>query len=516
MQLRTSTLVWSAAGLLAVGTATGLTAPTLLHTAAAGAVTGAAATSGTATSAGSANSAGYGTSADAGQGESARPASAQSIPLISAPNYRAIVANNQAAVVGITTAGPMQTAGPQQFNFGDSGDDNPLAQFFRGIPMPQPRQHGVQHAQGSGFLISSDGLVLTNAHVVEGAKEVTVKLSDHREFKAKVLGSDKSSDIAVLKIDAHDLPTVHIGDSDQLGVGDYVLAIGEPFGLEETATAGIVSAKGRSLPGDGYVPFIQTDAAVNPGNSGGPLFDASGNVVGINAQIYTNSGGYEGVSFAIPINLAVQVKDQIVKTGKVAHSRLGVEVQTLDQSLADSFKLKSPNGALVAKVTPDSAADHAGVKVGDVILKFNGSTIVDAGQLSARVGITPPGEKATLEVWRDGKTLTLNATIGNAATLVDNDEGSGAPSKARLGLALRPLTPEERQQAGVTGGLIVEQSEGHAAEAGIQPGDVVLSVDGAAVQSVQQLRKIVEGHDKQVALLIQRGNARLFVPVNLG
>jgi serine protease Do len=496
MQLRTSTLVWSAAGLLAVGTATGLTAPTLLHTAA-GAVPGAA------------------TSIDAAPGESGRPASAQSIPLISAPNYRAIVANNQAAVVGITTAGPMQTAGPQQFNFGE-GDDNPLAQFFRGMPMPQPRQHGVQHAQGSGFLVSSDGLVLTNAHVVDGAKEVTVKLSDHREFKAKVLGSDKSSDIAVLKIDAHDLPTVHIGDSDQLGVGDYVLAIGEPFGLEETATAGIVSAKGRSLPGDGYVPFIQTDAAVNPGNSGGPLFDASGNVVGINAQIYTNSGGYEGVSFAIPINLAVQVKDQIVKTGKVAHSRLGVEVQTLDQSLADSFKLKSPNGALVAKVTPDSAADHAGVKVGDVILKFNGATIVDAGQLSARVGITPPGEKATLEVWRDGKTLTLNATIGNAAALVDNDEGSGTSSPARLGLALRPLTPEERQQAGVTGGLVVEQVQGHAAEAGIQPGDVVLSVDGTAVQSVQQLRKMVEGHDKQIALLIQRGNARLFVPVALG
>ena len=247
------------------------------------------------------------------------------------------------------------------------------------------------HAQGSGFIVSSDGIVLTNAHVVEGAKEVTVKLMDHREFKAKVLGRDKASDIAVLKIDARDLPTVRIGNSDQLGVGDYVLAIGAPFGLEETATAGIVSATGRSLPGDGAVPFIQTDAAVNPGNSGGPLFDASGAVVGINSQIYSNSGGYQGVSFAIPINLAQGVEQQIVKTGKVEHGRLGVEVQNVDQALAQSFKLSSPAGALVAKVEPDSAAARAGLQVGDVILKFNGSPIADAGQLSVRVNSTAPG-----------------------------------------------------------------------------------------------------------------------------
>jgi serine protease Do len=358
--------------------------------------------------------------------------------------------------------------------------------------------------------------VLTNAHVVDGAKEVTVKLSDHREYKAKVLGADKSSDIAVLKIDAHNLPAVTLGDSDKLGVGDYVLAIGEPFGLEETATAGIVSAKGRSLPGDGYVPFIQTDAAVNPGNSGGPLFDATGAVVGINAQIYSNSGGFQGVSFAIPINLAVQVKDQIVKTGKVAHSRLGVEVQTLNQSLADSFKLKSPNGALVAKVVPDSAAAQAGIKVGDVILKFNGAPIIDAGQLSQRVGVVTPGEKASIEVWRDGKTLDVSVTIGNAATLASADDSSGESSQAKLGLALRPLNPEERRQAGVSSGLVVEEAQGRAAEAGIQPGDVVLSVDGTPVQTVAQLRKLVEDHGKQIALLIQRGDARLFVPVTLG
>ncbi|HXP27460.1 MAG TPA: Do family serine endopeptidase [Steroidobacteraceae bacterium] len=487
MQLRNSTLAWSAVGLLAVGTATGLSAHGVLKVA---------------------SPATPPVSSDLSQ-----PTPSQPIPMMTAPNYRAIVSRNQAAVVGITTAGPMTTAGPQEFNGGQNGDDNPFSQFFRG---QMPRPHGVQHAQGSGFLISADGLVLTNAHVVDGAKEVTVKLSDHREYKAKVLGADKSSDIAVLKIEAHNLPAVTLGDSDKLGVGDYVLAIGEPFGLEETATAGIVSAKGRSLPGDGYVPFIQTDAAVNPGNSGGPLFDAGGSVVGINSQIYSNSGGYQGVSFAIPINLAVQVKDQIVKTGKVAHSRLGVEVQTLDQSLANSFKLTSPNGALVAKVVPDSAAAEAGIKVGDVILKFNGASIVDAGSLSQRVGVATPGEKASIEIWRDGKTLDLTATIGNAATLASADDSSGDPSQAKLGLALRPLSPEERQQAGVPGGLVVEDAQGRAAEAGIQQGDVVLSVDGTPVQSVAQLRKMVKDHDKQIALLIQRGDARLFVPVTLG
>jgi len=492
MELRVTTMAWSALGLIALGTATGLTAPSLFE------------------------------SKDSPAAPAATAVAAQPtdgpIPLMTAPNYRAIVARNQAAVVGITTAGEMKTSSPREFNFGNpNDDDNPLSQFFRSIPAPAPRGHALMHAQGSGFLVSGDGVILTNAHVVDGAKEVTVKLSDHREYKAKVLGADRSSDIAVLKIDAHGLPYVRIGNSDKLGVGDYVLAIGEPFGLEETATAGIVSAKGRSLPGDGYVPFIQTDAAVNPGNSGGPLFDADGSVVGINAQIYSNSGGYQGVSFAIPINLAVQVEDQIVKTGKVAHARLGLEIQTLDQSLADSFKLPAPDGALVAKVDPDSAAARAGIKVGDVILKYNGETIVDAGQLSAHVGQAMPGDKATLDVWRDGKTSTLTATIGSASPVTVADAADqGAAGQPRLGLALRPLNPAERQQAGVSGGLLVEQSQGHAADAGIQPGDVVLSVDGTPVDSVAQLRKMIGSRDKQVALLIQRGENRLFVPVSLG
>jgi len=465
MQIRSSGLAWSAAGLFALGTATGL-----------------------------------------GAAETSRP-----IPPISTPNYRAIVAQNEAAVVGVMAAGTLRAV--------DGDNDNPLSQLFPGLPMPRPgtptpRGHGIAHAQGSGFIISADGIILTNAHVVDGAQNVTVKLSDHREFKAKVLGADRSSDIAVLKIDAHDLPTVQLGDSDQLGVGDYVLAIGEPFGLEETATAGIVSAKGRSLPGDGYVPFLHTDAAVNPGNSGGPLFDANGAVVGINAQIYSSSGGYQGVSFAIPINLAVQVKDQIIKTGKVAHARLGVQVQTLDQSLADSFQIKVPNGALIAKVEPDSAAEHAGLKVGDVILKVNEHPIVDAGQLSARIGSAMPGDHAVIEIWRAGKTLDVTATIGSATTLasaaVDASDATG-----RLGLALRPLNPQEQSQVG-SGGLVVEDARGHAADAGIQRGDVVLAVDGTPVASVPQMRKVVGEHDKQVALLIQRGANRLFVPVSLG
>lgn len=487
MQIRKGKLVWSAAGLFAVGTAVVVSAPALLQT-----KDEASPPSSTTTTPG---------------------APSPLIPTIATPNYRAIVAQNRDAVVGITTAGEVPAAQVQGPQFAlPGGDDNPLSQFFHGMPMP--RNRGVMHAQGSGFVISADGIILTNAHVVDGAKEVTVKLADHREYKAKVLGADKSSDIAVLKIDAHNLPFVRLGNSDQLGVGDYVLAIGEPFGLEETATAGIVSAKGRSLPGDGYVPFIQTDAAVNPGNSGGPLFDANGAVVGINSQIYSSSGGYQGVSFAIPINLAVQIKDQLVKTGKVDHARLGVEVQTLDQSLANSFKLSSPNGALVAKIEPDSAAAKAGLEVGDVILKVNGSPIIDAGQLSARIGEATPGDKATLEIWRSGKAETVTAIIGSAAPLTAST--GAADAQAKLGLALRPLNPEERAQVGVSGGLLVEDAQGRAADAGIQQGDVVLSVDGTPVQSVAQLRKMVEDHGKQIALLIQRGDARLFVPVTLG
>jgi serine protease Do len=490
MRTHTGLFAGAVAGVFAIGALTGWMAPAVLRTARADAVLGAA-------------------------GAASVPAPPSPVPLGTAPNYRAIVAQNRGAVVGVTTAGEMKVASEQPFGWNPFGnDDNPLSQFFR--QMPNPRAQVPMHAQGSGFIISPDGIVLTNAHVVDGAKEVTVKLIDHREFKAKVLGTDKASDIAVLKIDAHALPFVRIGNSDQLSVGDYVLAIGAPFGLEETATAGIVSATARSLPGDGAVPFIQTDAAVNPGNSGGPLFDATGAVVGINSQIYSNSGGYQGVSFAIPINLAEGVEQQIVKTGKVEHGRLGVNVQSVDQSLAQSFKLSMPTGALVAKVEPNSAAARAGLMAGDVILKYNGTPIADAGSLSVRVSGTAPGEKATLEVMRNGKTMTVTATIGSASAATVAENGEAAPPGTHLGMTLRSLTPEEREQAGVSGGLVVESATGRAAEAGIQPGDVVLSVDGTPVQSVAQLRALVHDHDKQVALLIQRGDSRIFIPVALG
>jgi serine protease Do len=482
----------TAAGVFAIGALTGWLAPTVLHSAHAGTVLSAG---GTASS------------------PMSPPAA---VPLGSAPNYRAIVAQNRAAVVGITTAGEMKVSSDQPFGANPFGNDsdNPLAQFFRQMPMPH--NHVPMHAQGSGFIVSPDGIVLTNAHVVDGAKEVTVKLMDHREFKAKVLGADKASDVAVLRIEAQGLPFVRIGNSDQLSVGDYVLAIGAPFGLEETATAGIVSATARSLPGDGAVPFIQTDAAVNPGNSGGPLFDATGAVVGINSQIYTNSGGYQGVSFAVPINLAQGVQQQIVKNGKVEHGRLGVEIQNVTQSLAQSFNLSTPAGALVAKVEPNSAAARAGLMPGDVILKYDGAPIADAGQLSVRVSGAAPGEKATLEVMRGGKTLTVSATIGSATSAAVAENGSEAAPDTQLGMTLRPLTHDERDQAGVSSGLVVEDASGHAAEAGIQQGDVVLSVNGTPVQSVAQMRTLVHEHGKQVALLIQRGDSRIFIPVELG
>jgi serine protease Do len=496
MQFRARKLAWTAAGLFAIGAVTGWSAPTLFRTAEATATPAAASTS-----------------ADAYP---------SAIPPGTAPDYRAIFARNQAAVVRITTVGETRVAAqPFGFDpfggngpFGGNERDNPFYQFFRG--QPGPRDNTVPtRALGSGFIIRPDGVILTNAHVVNGAQQVTVTLSDHRQFKAKVLGSDRSSDIAVLKVDASDLPTVQLGNSDRLAVGDYVMAIGAPFGLQETATAGIVSSTARALPNGGYVSFIQTDAAVNPGNSGGPLFNASGAVVGINSEIYTNSGGYQGISFAIPINLAQQVETQIVKTGKVQHGRLGVEVQDVDQSLAGSFKLKAPGGALVAKVEPDSAAARAGLRTGDVILKYDGVGIDGAAALSMRVNTTPPGSKATLQVWRDGKPVTLTATIGSVDQAGSGAQATAASEQVHLGLAVRPLTADEREQAGVSHGLVVQSAQGPAAAAGIQQGDVVLAVNGTPVTSAAQLRSLVHDH-QQLALLIQRGNQRLFIPIALG
>jgi serine protease Do len=444
------------------------------------------------------------------------------VPMLSAqdvPNYRGIVKEFGPAVVGVTVAGMHKTSMEQGMPPGMEND--PFFQFFRGMPGFQMPQQGGKvpfKGLGSGFIISSDGLILTNAHVVREAKDVTVKLSDRREFRAKVLGSDPVTDIAVLRIDAKNLPTVRIGDARNLEVGDPVLAIGAPYGLEQTATQGIVSAKGRSLPGDNtVVPFIQTDAAVNPGNSGGPLFDGNGAVVGINAQIYSQSGGFQGLSFSIPINVAMKVKDQIVATGKASHARLGVTIQDLNQSLADSFGLKRPNGALVASVTPDSAAAAAGLKSGDVITAVDGHPVVRSGELSSLIGMSAPGEKVKLEIWRDHASREVQAKLGGV-----NDEGTqvadsgGNLRPGQLGLGMRPLTREERKEAKVDQGLVIENVAGPAEKAGIQPGDVLLAINGRPVQSVEQVKLVLQGKPKSVALLVQRDGDKIFVPVNLG
>lgn len=454
-------------------------------------------------------------------GDSGAPVTATgnaSITPTAAPNYRAIVQRFGPAVVGINTEGTAKTS--MEGGMSNQMPDDPFFRFFRGVPgfgNQMPREEVPVRGQGSGFIIGKDGLILTNAHVVRDADEVTVKLNDRREYKAKVLGIDTDTDVAILKIDAHDLPVVSLGDPAKLRVGDYVLAIGSPFGFEQSATAGIVSAKGRSLPGDSYVPFIQTDVAVNPGNSGGPLFDASGNVIGINSQIYSRTGGYMGVSFAIPIDVALRVKDQIVATGKATHAHLGVTIQEVNQALAESFKLPRPEGALVASVTPGSPAAKAGIEPGDVVLQYNGHEIDRAGDLPTLVGTEKPGEKVSMQVWRGGKKVDLNATLAAAKDVAAADEGDAAgPASGKLGLAVRPLTPEEKSNADLPSGVLVEQAAGPAARAGVQQGDVIVSVNGTPVKSVDQLRSIVSQQKKHLALLVQRGDAKIFIPVTLG
>jgi len=388
--------------------------------------------------------------------------------------------------------------------------------FQQGNGRAKPRDVPTR-GMGSGFIVSPNGVILTNAHVVKDANEVTLKLTDRREFRAKVLGSDPKTDIAVLKIEANNLPVVTLGNTKDLRVGEWVLAIGSPFGFENTVTAGVVSAKGRSLPDDSAVPFIQTDVAVNPGNSGGPLFNSRGEVVGINSQIYSQSGGYQGVSFAIPIDVASRVKDQIVATGKVQHAQLGVTVQEVNQSLADSFKLDRPEGALVSSVQKGSAAEKAGLQPGDVIRSANGQPIIASGDLPAIVGLSKPGDKLNMEVWRQGKKVSLSAQLGNVTENVAKAEDkSEANNGGKLGLSLRPLEEGEKRQAGVGAGLLVEDVSGAAARAGVEPGDVVLAVNGTPAKSVDQVRAILAKSDKSVALLIQRGEDKIFVPIRLG
>ncbi len=443
------------------------------------------------------------------------------------PDFTDLVEKQGAAVVNISTTQVIQAARAMpQFPF---GDDDPMAEFFRRFgqrPMPGAPRDYESKSLGSGFVISADGLILTNAHVVADADEVMVKLTDKREFKAKVLGADKRSDVALIKINASGLPVVRLGDVSRLKVGEWVVAIGSPFGFDNSVTAGIVSAKGRLLPQENYVPFIQTDVAINPGNSGGPLFNMKGEVVGINSQIFSRSGGYMGVSFAIPIDVALDVKNQLQASGKVSRGRIGVAIQEMNRDMAESFGLSKPEGALVAKVEKGSPAEKGGIQEGDVILRIDGKPVTQSADLARIVGGTKPGTQSTLEVWRRGKPATLKLTIGE---MPDEDSAPGnrnkrggkqaEPAQAnRLGLVVSDLTAEQKRQVEVANGVLVEDVR-NGMRGDVQPGDIILGMSQKGVQndvkSVAQFGELLSKIDKNASLtlLIKRGDAQIFVAI---
>ncbi|WP_313953116.1 DegQ family serine endoprotease [Accumulibacter sp.] len=426
------------------------------------------------------------------------------------PDFTAIVEHSGPAVVNISASGSSKTA------YSGGGRDERLPELFRHFGIPSPDEGAPARGMGSGFIVRADGLILTNAHVVSGADEVTVKLTDKREFKAKVVGLDKLTDIAVLRIDAKNLPVVRLGNPGDAKVGEWVVAIGAPFGFENSVTAGIVSAKGRSLASDSYVPFIQTDVAVNPGNSGGPLINLNGEVIGINSQIYSRNGGYQGISFAIPIDVAMNIQEQLLNDGKVSHGRIGVTIQEVSQSLAKSFGLKSSAGALVSSVEKGSPAAAGGLEPGDIILKLNGTEIGSSSELPPVVAALKPGTQVKLQIWRKGGTRDIALSVGEIPTPALAANGTEQVDHSRLGLALRPLTPQERQQADSPGGLMVDSVSGPAARAGIRPGDIVLSLNGQAVNNVKELRALLDKSGGMVALLIERDDAKIFVPVDIG
>jgi len=440
------------------------------------------------------------------------------------PDFEHIVKQNRAAVVNVATKREVQAsdAGIPEGMLDQLPPGHPLRRFFRRFGEGQGNgQKHEQSALGSGFIISEDGYILTNTHVIKDADEIVVKLADNRQLEAKVVGSDKPSDVALLKVDAHDLPTVEIGDSSDLQVGQWVLAIGSPFGLEHTATQGIVSALDRNLPNDTYTSFIQTDVAVNPGNSGVPLFDGDGDVIGINSQIYSRTGGYMGLSFAIPINTAMNVVDALKEHGAVKRGYLGVSIQGVDRGLAESFGLDKPVGALVSDIHPDTPAADSDLKVGDVILRFDGKKVTDAGDLPPLVGHTAPGTSVDMKVMRDGKMRDVEVEVGALSDYSDSGSSGSDDSahKATLNIAVRPLTDSEQQKLGLdNGGLLVGKvGPGPMAKAGVKPGDILLKLDGKQLTSIEQLKQLVADlpRGKPVPLQIRRGDGRLFVSLTL-
>ena len=437
------------------------------------------------------------------------------------PDFTNLVEREGAAVVNISTTQSVHN--PLIPQIPNLQEDDPFYEFFRRFMPEQPGPREFQsQSLGSGFIISSDGYILTNSHVVQAADEITVKLVDKREFKAKVVGADRRTDIALLKIDGQALPAVRFGDPSKLKVGEWVVAIGSPFGFENSVTAGIVSAKGRSLPQENYVPFIQTDVAVNPGNSGGPLFNLAGEVVGINAQIYSRTGGFMGLSFAIPIDVANDVARQLRTTGRVTRGRIGVVIQPLTKELAESFGLPSARGALVNSVEKGGPAEKAGIEAGDVILKFNGKIVNSSEDLPRIVGATRPGMSATIQIWRNRAMRDIKVTVGRMA----DERMASAPSRGgekkgpaatHYGLTLSDLSEAQRTELKISGGVLVENVKGAAARAGVRRGDVILAVNNQDVASVDRFNEIMTQFDQGriVALLIRRGPNALYVPFRI-
>jgi serine protease Do len=435
------------------------------------------------------------------------------------PDFATLVEQVGPAVVNVSVLEKAHRIGRQS----SEESDDPVQEFFRRFGMPNgPQGRGFEsqprQGEGSGFIVSADGYILTNAHVVADADEVTVRTTDRREYAAKVVGMDKRTDVAVIKIEGKDLPVVRLGDPSKLRPGEWVLAIGSPFTFENSVTAGIVSATGRAMPGEDLVPFIQTDVAVNPGNSGGPLFNLNGEVVGINSQIYSRSGGYMGLSFAIPIDVANNVRQQLVSTGKVTRGRIGVQIQDVNASFADSFGLDRPRGALVTQVMEGGPSEKAGVKPGDIILSVNGKDVERSTALPAVISAIKPGESAKVEVWREraSKVLSVKVEEFKEETQKVANRDIDEPAKAdKLGLSVRPLGADERKSADTEGYLLVEDVTGPAAQAGVRPGDVILGVNGKAVKSIAELKTATTNGSKTVAILLEREGSQLFLPIRI-
>lgn len=434
-----------------------------------------------------------------------------------APDFTALVAKTKDAVVSIEVES--RVSAPSTIN----GFPPEIFEDFFGIPEPfggrqfaEPQnEQRILQGQGSGFIIDSDGYILTNAHVVEGAEKVRVQLNNNKEYNADVIGIDKRTDVALVKIQGDHLPVAKIGNSDQVQVGDWVLAIGSPFGFSHTATQGIVSAVARNLPSGDYVPFIQTDAAINPGNSGGPLFNLRGQVVGVNSQIYSQSGGFMGISFAIPIDVAMNVADQLRHNGKVERGRIGVVIQEVNYDLAKSFGLEAANGALISQVTPGGPADKAGLQPGDIVQSVNGENVKASSDLPVLVGMMPPGTRLTLGIWRNGKREEVQVTLGSGNTGsadAGNQSGSATNADNGSGFTSEPTGLQLRSQGQ---GLLVLQVEGAAQQAGLRRGDIILMVNRTAVSDENSFNQALNHADRTVALLVQRGNSKLFLALEL-